>query len=163
MPKLFVSLPMANREIDDIRADMEAIRDIVSAEMDDDFELLDTCWDEEPDSDISNNPGSMSAWYLGKSIMALAEADLAVFDSEWSSARGCIIEHMLCALYGIPYVDLSMSYSNDSDDLSDVQDYTVDYNEAAQINEKLSENYEDALGFEHDDILEPGEYDADVN
>ena len=183
MPKLFVSLPMNGREIDDIRTDMNAICRIVSSEMDEQFELIDTVWTDEPSDYILADPGACGAWYLGKSISALAEADLAVFDSDWRAARGCIIEHMVCALYNIPYVDMSVSYHDD--DLDDVQDYTVDYNEAARINNVLSEEYEeDALGFEHDDIsdlegeaeeiedveddeddpdaLEPGEYDADA-
>ena len=178
MSKLFVSLPMANREIDDIRADMRAICQIVSKEMDDEFELIDTLWTDEP-TDISDDPGAWSVWYLGKSINALAQADLVVFDSDWRFARGCIIEHMVCAMYNIPYVDMAMSYSDDDEE---VNDYTVDRNEAARINNILSEEYEeDALGFEHDDIsdlegepeeiddveddidaLEPGEYDADA-
>lgn len=182
MPKLFVSLPMNGREIDDIRSDMHAICQIVSAEMGEQFELIDTVWTDEPPIDILNDPGSCGAWYLGKSISALAEADLAVFDSDWRFARGCIIEHMVCSMYNIPYVDMSMSYSDDDEDIND---YTVDRNEAARINNILSEEYEeDALGFEHDDIydlegeaeeiedveddeddpdaLEPGEYDADT-
>ena len=179
MPKLFVSLPMNGRDIDDIRADMQAICQIVSTEMEEDYELIDTVWTDEPSADILANPGACGAWYLGKSISALAEADLAVFDSEWRYARGCIMEHMMCALYNIPYVDMSASYGDDSDDIND---YTVDRNEAARINNAISEAYEeDALGFEHDDIydlkgepeeiddyadddvdtLEPGEYDAD--
>ena len=184
MPKLFVSLPMRGREIDDIRADMQAICQIVSAEMDDQFELIDTICTDEPADYILTNPDACSTWYLGKSISALSEADLVVFDGDWRIARGCIIEHMICALYNIPYVDMSVSYYED--DLDDVQDYTVDRNEAARINNVLSEEYEeDALGFEHDDIsdlegeaeeieevedndeddpdaLEPGEYDADA-
>ena len=182
MPKLFVSLPMNGREIDDIRTDMRAICQIVSSEMGEDFELLDTVWTDEPSDDILASQESSGVWYLGKSIGVIAEADLVVFDSDWRNARGCIIEHMVCAMYNIPYVDMSMSYSDDDED---VNDYTVDRNEAARINNILSEEYEeDALGFEHDDIsdlegeaeeiedveddeddpdaLEPGEYDADA-
>ena len=151
--------------------------------MDEDFELLNTLWADEPEDYILADPNLSGVWYLGKSISALAEADLVVFDSNWRFARGCIIEHMVCAMYNIPYVDMSVAYHDDEDE---VNDYTVDRNEAARINNILSEEYEeDALGFEHDDIsdlegeaeeiedgeendeddpdaLEPGEYDADA-
>jgi len=171
---------MNGRKVDDIYADMYAIRQIVSAEMGEHFELIDTLWDE-PDDDILANPNACGAWYLGKSINALAQADLVVFDTNWRFARGCIIEHMVCALYDIPYVDMSIPYRENFHD--EVNDYTVDRNEAARINNAISEAYEeDALGFEHDDIydlegevekiedvtendsdaLEPGEYDADA-
>jgi len=189
MAKIFVSLPMAGREVEDIRIDMQAIGQVVERELEgilkpgETVEIIDTVWTDEPSPDIIANPGGCGAWYLGKSISALAEADFAVFDSNWRFARGCIIEHMVCALYDIPYADIVMPYLDD--DTNDVNDYTVDRNEAARINNILSEEYEeDALGFEHDDIsdlegeaeeieeveddeddpdaLEPGEYDADA-
>lgn len=182
LSKLFVSLPMRGRELDDIRMDMQAICQIVSAEMNEQFELIDTVWLDEPSDYILADPGACSSWYLGKSIQAIAEADLVVFDENWRFARGCIIEHMVCALYNIPYVDMSVSYN---DDTEPVNDYAYDINELARIENILSEKYEeDALGFEHDgifdlegeaeeieevennendlDALEPGEYDADA-
>jgi len=39
--------------------------------------------------------------FLGKSIMKLGEADLAVFLPGWESARGCRIEHTVAVEYEI--------------------------------------------------------------
>lgn len=41
-----------------------------------------------------------SIWYLGKSIMAMAEADIVVFDEGYEEARGCRIEHEIAKEYG---------------------------------------------------------------
>ena len=164
---------MKDRDSDDIRDDMCIIADFMSAEFEEEFELLNQITNEEPPDDIENP----RAWYLGQSIITLSKADIVVFDSEWNNTPGCILEHMVCALYNIPYVDMGMNYEDDQDDIND---YTTDINEAGRLNEILSEAYEevsgeaedfeDALGFEHDDDmiecgideLEPGEYDADA-
>ena len=104
--KVFISLPMRNRTLDEIRADMNDIfKTIKSARFDDneDVEMINTLWLDEPTDDIMND----SIWYLGRSIKALAEANVAVFHSRWRESWGCIIEHMVCAMYNIPYYDIS--------------------------------------------------------
>lgn len=174
--KVFVSLPMRDRLIDEIREDMNDILDIIKpiyAELDEDVELIDTVWMDSPGPDILDE----GSWYLGRSIQALSRADLAIFHPGWREARGCIIEHMVCAMYNIPYFDISMKYGDDYDFV----DHTHDWNEAGEINSVLSEevakaeglddilheddDVEDALGIDREDvdILEPGEYDADLN
>ena len=173
--KVFVSLPMRDRSIDEIREDMNDILDMIKpgyAELGEDVELIDTVWMDGPGPDILDE----GAWYLGRSIQALAEADLAIFHPGWREARGCIIEHMVCAMYNIPYFDISMDYGDHEDD--DVKDYTHDWDMAGEINEALSEqvaeaeglddilgddDVEDALGFEHDDVDDLIESDPDLN
>ena len=167
--RLFVSLPMRDRDLEDIHADMVTITNFISFQLDEEYELINTLIDDEPPVDI-DDPG---VWYLGRSISMLSEADLVAFDSSWREARGCIIEHMVCSLYNIPYVDISMNYHEDEDFIND---QTYDINEAARLNEVLSEEYEqtsgqtedfeDALGFEpmmehgaNTDILEESEDD----
>jgi len=152
--KLFVSLPMRDRSIDEIRANMDYICELVSEEFQIEFELIDTVWMNEPTTDIHDE----GMWYLGKSLQALAEADLVAFDEDWKMARGCIIEHMACAMYGIPYVDLAMSYTLFEEP---VNDYTHDWDVAGAVNAELSQqvakaegivdDFEDALGFEPED------------
>ena len=173
--KVFVSLPMRDRSTDEIREDMNDILDMIKpgyAELGEDVELIDTIWPDGPGPDILDE----GAWYLGRSIQALAEADLAIFHPGWREARGCIIEHMVCAMYNIPYFDISMDYGDHEDD--DVEDYTHDWDMAGEINEALSEqvaeaeglddilgddDVEDALGFEHDDVDDLIESDPDLN
>lgn len=173
--KVFVSLPMKDRSIDEIREDMNDILDIVKpsySELGEDVELLDTIWMDTPGPDILDE----GAWYLGRSIQALAEADLAIFHPGWREARGCIIEHMVCAMYNIPYFDISMDYGDHEDE--DVDDYTHDWDMVGEINASLSEqvaeaeglddilnndDVEDALGFEHDDVDDLIESDPDFS
>ena len=173
--KVFVSLPMNGRSIDEIREDMNDILDMIKsgyAELGEDVELIDTVWMDGPGPDILNE----CAWYLGRSIQALAEADLAIFHPGWREARGCIIEHMVCALYNIPYFDISMDYGDHEDE--DVEDNTHDWDFVGESNVYLSEkvaeaegldnilndeDVEDALGFEHDDVDDLIESDPDLN
>ncbi len=174
--KVFVSLPMRDRSIDEIREDMNDILDMIKpnyAEFGEDVELIDTVWTDGPGPDILDE----GTWYLGRSIMALAEADIAVFHPGWREARGCIIEHMVCAMYNIPYFDISMDYGDHEDE--GVEDYTHDWDMAGEINTALSkqvaeaeglddilgddDDVEDALGFEHDDVDDLIESDPDLN
>lgn len=172
--KIFVSLPMNGRNLESIRNDIRILADIAAEEFDEPCEIVDTIVEEEPPADISCG----RVWYLGNSLVKLAEADVAVFHPGWRDASGCILEHMACALYNIPYMDISMSYNPVEG--NGVQDYTHDWDLVGALNEEMSEaiaeaeglndipeeagDDEDALGFEHDDIdeLEPGEYDADA-
>jgi hypothetical protein len=50
--------------------------------------------------------------YLGESIKALAEADVAVFAPGWDQARGCRIERACCAEYGVQVLDLAEGEDN---------------------------------------------------
>ena len=172
---VFVSLPMRDRSIDEIRMDMEDLLDKIRpmyAEIGENVELIDTIWPDGPSDDIRDE----GCWYLGRSIMALSKADIAVFHPGWREARGCIIEHMVCAMYNIPYFDISMSYG-DLEEVDFVNDQTHDWDIAGIINSELSEQVaeaeglddildeddEDALGFEHDDIDDLVESDPDLN
>lgn len=175
--KILISLPMRDRPVDEIREDMNYIFNLVRSEYEsigEQVELIDTIWPIEPGIDISDE----STWYLGKTIQALDEADVVVFHPNWRTARGCIIEHMICALYNIPYCDISMDYGDHEDD--GIEDNTHDWDVAGAVNAELSrrvaeeeglseddilheEDIEDALGFEHDDVDDLIESDPDLN
>lgn len=165
--KVFVSLPMRDRSIDEIREDMNDILDIIKpiyTELGEDLELIDTVWTDGPGPDILNE----GTWYLGRSIQALAEADLAIFHPGWREARGCIMEHMVCAMYNIPYFDISMKYGDDDDFVDHTRDWDFVGETNAYLSEKVAkaEGLDDILHEDDDvedvDILEPGEYDADI-
>ena len=173
--KVFVSLPMRDRSIDGIHEDIIDIFNMIKSsynELGEDVELIDTVWTDGPGPDILED----GVWYLGRSIQALAEADIAVFHPGWREARGCIIEHMVCAMYNIPYFDISMDYGDHEDE--DVDDHTHDWDFVGETNAYLSkkvaeaeglddilndEDIEDALGFEHDDVDDLIESDPDLN
>lgn len=174
--KVFISIPMNGFEETDIRSEIDNVFKVVCeeyAQFDIDCELIDSFITDEPDTDICYP----SVWYLGKSIKKLSEADVVVFHPGWRNARGCIIEHMVCALYDIPYVDISMPDVFE-DEMSDVVDNTHDWDVAGEVNAEMSkqvaeaeglgdilgdEDVEDALGFEHDDVDDLIESDPDFN
>lgn len=172
--KIFTSLPMRDRDMTDILEDMQEMLEIASKEFGEPCEHLDSIFDELPPDEVISD----GCWYLGKAIAVLSEADLAIFHPGWREARGCIIEHMVCALYNIPYIDISMDYGDHEDEDEDVEDYTHDWDMTGEINEALSEqvakaeglddilgdeDVEDALGFEHDDVDDLIESDPDLN
>lgn len=58
------------------------------------------------DTIISGGPPdsakSAAAWYLGHSILMMAEADAVYFMEGWEKGRGCRLEHDICVAYDIP-------------------------------------------------------------
>lgn len=176
MPKLFVSLPMRGRTEEEVREEMAELNDICNNEYQTKFELIESFEHGNPPSDIPNE----SVWYLGKSIVSLSEADLVIFSSDWANAHGCIVEHIICAFYDIPYVELESGDLIDLDNAEVVVDYTHSLDEQpVEIVDKIDilheEDDNDTLsGEEHleepdlDDYdpdldeLEPGEFNADL-
>lgn len=176
--KVFISIPMNGLEETDIRSEIDNVFKVICeeyAQFGIDCELIDSFITDKPDPDILQP----RVWYLGNSIKKLSEADLAVFHPGWRNAPGCIIEHMVCALYDIPYVDISMPDVFE-DEISDVVDNTHDWDVAGEVNAEMSkqvaeaeglsnddiledDDVEDALGFEHDDVDDLIESDPDLN
>lgn len=93
--RLFISLPMRGRNVDDIRQDLKKLYKPLK----ENYELIDTIWPE------TNEAENNQTWYLGKSIQALGTADLVMFAPGWENAYGCRVERMICGLYGIPFID----------------------------------------------------------
>ena len=112
MKKLFISLPMRNRTIPEIKQErndiLEWFKEFYSTfatdhnlQSDFDFQVIDTIWS------MPIPEGTLhGCWYLGKSISALATADLAIFSPEYYNASGCIIERGVCDIYNIPMIIL---------------------------------------------------------
>lgn len=80
--KIFISQPMNGRTNEEIMVE----RSLAIAELSKKIEvsLIDTLFD------LENKP---PLYYLGKSIEAMADADLVVFIGNWENARGCRIEY----------------------------------------------------------------------
>ena len=93
MKKVFISHPMKDVEdVEKFRAEVVAkTRKVVGGRL----EIMDTLFKDE---------GKEPAWYLGKSIMAMAEADIVVFYKGWEKARGCMLEHEVAVKYGMNIV-----------------------------------------------------------
>lgn len=95
--KIFISIPMRGRD----EYDILTVRDRIMAAMRTmgDYELLETYQrDDAP-------PGAGRLWYLGRSVQDLGLADLVIFAPGWEYAKGCLVEHMVCDNYGVPYVE----------------------------------------------------------
>lgn len=102
--KIFVSLPMKGRNVDEIEARQ---RDIFHKFARPEDELIDSIH-----VDVTP-PDDNQLWYLGLSVQKLGEADLVIFASDWRDARGCRIEHAISELYKIPRIYENWEIKND--------------------------------------------------
>ena len=109
LKRLFISLPMRDRTIDEIRDDLNYIKSYFESAVNEEFELIDTVIVDEPPigQDINN------CWYLGESIKRLSCADICIFHKDWAKAAGCIMEYGICILYDIPHI----MFVDDTDEL----------------------------------------------
>lgn len=96
---VFISQPMNNRETGEIQWEREEFVKDLKRYLGEDINILDTIFHFAEDVP--------SLVYLGRSIEALAKADLAVFMDNWENARGCRIEHQAAKDYGIPTLELN--------------------------------------------------------
>lgn len=97
MKKVFISQPMNGKtDVEILEARATAARE-AQEELGETVEVMDTFW---PDS------GRSPLTLLAQSIMALAQADVAVFCPGWGQARGCKIEHTCAVEYGIDRIEL---------------------------------------------------------
>ncbi|MBY7009062.1 DUF4406 domain-containing protein [Clostridium botulinum] len=99
MKKLFISQPMRGITDEEILKVREEIRMKAEKTIGEPVKLIDPFFkDFKP---IGNIPVA----YLGKSIIMLAEADVAYFGGDWRNARGCKIEHDVAVQYGIDRIE----------------------------------------------------------
>lgn len=98
-PKMFISLPMNGLTDEEVHNEINRI----ASKFKEKYDIIDTFIQEESPHGSSNNSG---VWYLGRSIQLLSSANIVVFHKNWSSARGCVVEHRICELYNIPYIEM---------------------------------------------------------
>lgn len=98
MKKLFISQPMAGLSEEEVLREREiAIKEAKSV-IGDSVEVI--------DSFITDTPQDcVPLWYLGRSILLLAKADVAYFGRGWKEARGCVIENLCAVQYGIVTIE----------------------------------------------------------
>ena len=96
--KIYISQPMRGRATDDIlRERKQLIADAAVALQTDDVEVLDTYRGAYTDK----HPLRLLAWALEK----MADADAVIFAPGWRDARGCRVERLTAAEYGLPILD----------------------------------------------------------
>ena len=93
--KIFISMPMYGKTESNIKATRNKIINACYVKYGRNIKIIDSVLDE---TTVKNNK---PLFCLGKSIELLADADIAVFDIGWKTARGCKIEHECCERYGI--------------------------------------------------------------
>lgn len=98
MKKIYISQPMRGRSTNDIVAERKAlIADAAVALQTDDIKVLDTYRGAYNDK----HPLRLLAWVLEK----MAFADAVIFAPGWRDARGCRVERLAAAEYGVPIID----------------------------------------------------------
>lgn len=101
MKRLFISQPMNGLTDEQILKTREEIKASAESIIGEPVDLIDSFILETPKLADKSVP----IWYLGKSIMLLAEADVAYFGGDWENARGCKIEYEIADKYGIQIIE----------------------------------------------------------
>ena len=95
--KVFISVGMSGRDKDDIANDIERAYEHIRMIYGDDAEIVHN-WYCPPPSD-SESAGR--CYYLSRAIELLGTCDVCYFDGDWRKSKGCLIEMLVCKLYGI--------------------------------------------------------------
>lgn len=97
MKRLFISQPMRDKTNEEIETErnrvIEAAREFVGEEI----EVIDSFFKDAPHD-------AKPLWFLGKSLELLSKADVAFFVKGWEKYRGCRIEQLAAAQYGIQMI-----------------------------------------------------------
>jgi hypothetical protein len=99
--KVFISQPMAGRSDEEIIEERKMVKDyldhslVAVYEGRDEVALIDSFFKGTEDPPLM---------CLGKALCLMAGADLAVFAPGWEKAKGCVIEHDCCRVYGINHL-----------------------------------------------------------
>ena len=107
---IFISTPMKDKTEEEIERRFEIITELVFT----------FCKFIRPDFTRKNlnvidnfhhedlDPDAGKLMHLGRSIQQMQDADLVIFDENWSNGNGCMVENTVCDEYGIP----NIAYSN---------------------------------------------------
>lgn len=99
MKKVMISQRMRGVSDDLIQKNREDLINTIKTDIfpDEDVEIVDSYFEDYPDSTIPNK----AVCYLGNSITKLAEADVLVVEAGAEDERGCKIEISVAKAYGI--------------------------------------------------------------
>ena len=113
--KIFVSQPMKHRSDEEIIAERNRLFNEFKNKINKlgyegyRFELLDSFF---KDINHSIDVKHEGVWYLGMSLVLLAECDIAIFANGAMSANGCLLERSACNYYKIPFIEEFTMYSD---------------------------------------------------
>lgn len=97
MKKLFISQPMRGKSDEEILSEREKAIQAARENLKEDVEVIDSFFSGAP-------ADARPLWFLGKSLELLSTADIAYFAPGWENARGCKIERLCAAEYGVPAI-----------------------------------------------------------
>lgn len=97
MKRVFISQPMNGRDDVEILETRASAARAAQEHLHETVEIMDTFWPNDRGTPLN---------LLGRSIMMLSQADLAVFAPGWDQARGCKIEHTCATEYGINILEM---------------------------------------------------------
>ena len=103
--KVFVSMPMRNRNPRDIRHSINKAWKIAMAMVGEPLDLIDSVVKGVPYPDSNED-----IWYLGESIMRLSEADYIVIVRPNYEYNGCSVESVVAHRYGIPQIVIDIEW-----------------------------------------------------
>jgi hypothetical protein len=90
--KIAISQPMKGKTKEEILEERKRVLEIAKIKGD---EVIDTVFDDYKDE------GNISIKCLARSIEAIADVDAVIFMNGYAAARGCSVEYLVCAEYGI--------------------------------------------------------------
>ncbi len=96
MKKLFVSVPMKGRTVENIKASIEKMHKIAEILEGEQLELIDSYVEGKPPVNSKE-----SVWYLGESIKKLSEADVFIGIGQTYEWHGCDTEAKIAGEYHI--------------------------------------------------------------
>lgn len=99
--KVMLIQPMAGRNEEEIKREREMITEAIESNGQ---EVINTLFIEEAPKDSKEG-----LYYLGKSIQAMAEADIVMLLPNWEKARGCKIEYECAKAYGLEVVEIKLT------------------------------------------------------
>lgn len=106
--KIFFSLPFKNRTEDEVTTDVKKMyKAFIKRYRNEFFDECDevkfvTNWDYTAPAD-SKNP---RANQVGEAIKRMSDCDIVLFHPDWKFAKGCEVEHLMCEIYKMPYINM---------------------------------------------------------
>ena len=100
MKKLFVSQPMRDKSKKEIKLHRNIALINTIRKTGENIQLINSWINQDPPESVKN----AGLWYLGKSLITLAKADIVYFCKGWQDYRGCKCEYTAALEYGLEII-----------------------------------------------------------
>ena len=96
--KIFISMGMKSKSTEQVRQEMNKVFEQIKVKLPE-AELIDSIVDG-ADKHIAIEGDNAGLWYMGKSLILMAEADIVFFVDDYQEYRGCKVEKLCADSYG---------------------------------------------------------------